>query len=111
MRHAEVGLPRHSPSCPHLLIGTLCASRLEFFRGNAAMTGAVPRTLPHPLEERWQFRTGDAIEGAPAIVGQQVFVASLDKHVYALELATGKLLWKAAWDRSRLPRPSTRVRF
>jgi len=67
----------------------------SFFRGNAAMTGAVPRTLPHPLEERWQFRSGGAIEGAPAIVGQQVFVASLDKHVYALELATGKLLWKS----------------
>jgi outer membrane protein assembly factor BamB len=66
----------------------------SLFRGNPAMTGAVAHPLPHPLEERWQFRTGDAIEGAPAIVGQQVFVASLDKHLYALELPTGKLLWK-----------------
>lgn len=58
------------------------------------MTGARPQPLPHPLEERWQFRTGDAIEGAPAVAGGRVFVASLDKHLYALALDSGKLLWK-----------------
>lgn len=63
-------------------------------RGNTAMTGATMQALPHPLHERWQFRTGDAIEGPPAIADGRAYVASLDKHLYALELETGKLRWK-----------------
>ena len=69
------------------------------FRGDALMTGAGTAKLPDQLEERWTFNTGDAksaggIEGAPAIAGGSVFVASLDKHLYALDLATGKQKWK-----------------
>jgi outer membrane protein assembly factor BamB len=67
------------------------------FRGNATMTGVAPANpvpLPDQLDEKWTFKTGDAIEGAPAIAGGIVYVASLDKHLYALELANGKLKWK-----------------
>jgi outer membrane protein assembly factor BamB len=67
------------------------------FRGNPLMTGvAPPNPVPFPdkLEEKWTFKTGDAIEGAPAVVGGVVYVASLDKHLYAIELATGKQKWK-----------------
>lgn len=68
-------------------------------RGDAFMTGSGTAKLPDQLEVRWEFKTGDAktsggIEGAPAIVGDTVYVASLDKHLYALELATGKRKWK-----------------
>ncbi|MBA4188789.1 MAG: hypothetical protein C0467_12390 [Planctomycetaceae bacterium] len=64
------------------------------FRGDATMTGVGTAKLPDQLEERWTFKTGDAIEGSPIIAGEVVYVASLDKHLYAIELATGKQKWK-----------------
>lgn len=64
------------------------------FRGDALMSGVGKAKLPDQLEERWTFKTGDSIEGAPAVVGGMVYVASLDKHLYAIELATGKQKWK-----------------
>ena len=69
------------------------------FRGDALQTGAGTAKLPDQLEERWSFKTGGpknngGIEGAPAIAGGVVYVASLDKHLYALDLVTGKEKWK-----------------
>jgi outer membrane protein assembly factor BamB len=66
-------------------------------RGNPTMTGAAPPNpdpFPDHLEEKWTFKCGDTIEGAPAIVNGVVYVSSLDKHLYALDLATGKQKWK-----------------
>lgn len=66
------------------------------FRGDAAMTGvAVNSKLPAELAEKWKFKTGNMIEGAPIIVEGVVYVASADKHLYALDLATGKQKWKS----------------
>lgn len=64
------------------------------FRGDPLMTGVGTAKLPDLLEERWAFKTGDAIESAPAVVNGVVYVSSLDKHLYAIELATGKQKWK-----------------
>jgi len=67
------------------------------FRGNPLMTGVAPPNptpFPDKLEEKWTFKTGDAIESAPAVVGGVVYVSSLDKHLYAIDLATGKQKWK-----------------
>jgi outer membrane protein assembly factor BamB len=58
------------------------------------MTGAGDAKLPDQLEVRWTFKTGDAIESAPAIVDGVAYVSSLDKHLYAIELASGKEKWK-----------------
>jgi outer membrane protein assembly factor BamB len=69
------------------------------FRGDALMSGVGDAKLPDQLEVRWVFKTGDgkktdAIESAPAVVGGVVYVSSLDKHLYAIDLATGKQKWK-----------------
>ncbi len=64
------------------------------FRGDASMSGIGVAKLPDKLEERWAFKTGDAIEGAPAIVGGVVYIASLDKNLYAIDLVTGQEKWK-----------------
>jgi outer membrane protein assembly factor BamB len=64
------------------------------FRGDATMTGAAAAKLPDRLEVKWEFKTGDAVEGAPAIAGGVAYVASCDKHLYAIDLATGKQKWK-----------------
>jgi outer membrane protein assembly factor BamB len=78
------------------LLGTasLTIADWPIFRGDALMTGVGTAKLPDQLEERWTFKTGDTIEGAPVVVGGVVYVASLDKHLYAIELATGKQKWK-----------------
>ncbi|MBA4064368.1 MAG: hypothetical protein C0501_11775 [Isosphaera sp.] len=65
------------------------------FRGDPLMTGAGAADLPDQLDERWTFKTGNAIEGAPVVAGGVVYVASLDKHLYAVDLKTGKPKWKA----------------
>lgn len=81
-----------------LLCPPLVSADWPVFRGGPLMTGAATAKLPDQLEERWAFSAGNAksggIEGAPAIVGDTVYVGSLDKHLYALELATGKQKWK-----------------
>jgi outer membrane protein assembly factor BamB len=84
-------------------VALLCSSSTHadwpVFRGDALMTGVGDAKLPDQLEVRWVFKTGegkksDAIESAPAVVGGVVYVSSLDKHLYAIDLATGKQKWK-----------------
>ena len=76
------------------LLSTSAVADWPVFRGDPLMTGVGTAKLPDQLEEKWTFKTGDAIEGAPAIAGDVAYVASLDKHLYAIELATGKQKWK-----------------
>lgn len=64
------------------------------FRGNALQTGVGKSPLPNELKELWKFSTGDGIESAPAIAGGTVYTGSLDEHLYAIDLDTGKQKWK-----------------
>jgi outer membrane protein assembly factor BamB len=64
------------------------------FRGGPEMTGVAVAKLPDQLAERWAFKCKDVVEAAPAVVGGVVYVASTDKHLYALELITGKEKWR-----------------
>lgn len=64
------------------------------FRGDPQMTGVAAVKLPDQLQERWAFKCKDAVESAPAISGGVVYVASMDKFLYAVDLATGKEKWK-----------------
>lgn len=78
-----------------LLTAAPAAADWPVFRGDPAMTGvASGTTLPDKLDEVWSFPCGDAVEGAPAVAGGVVYVASLDRHLYSLDYATGKQKWK-----------------
>jgi len=82
---------------PALVLALLAPPTLAdwpLFRGGPLMTGVGEAKLPDQLDERWTFKCGNSVEGAPAIAGGVVYVASTDKHVYALDLATGKPKWK-----------------
>jgi outer membrane protein assembly factor BamB len=97
MEHAMYRFPQAILAA--LLLPTLLHADWPLFRGDPLMTGVGTAQVPATLEEKWTFKTGDGkrtggIEGAPAVVGGVVYVASFDKHLYALELATGKMKWK-----------------
>jgi len=79
---------------PALYLSGLMAADWALPRGNSQSTGVGTAKLPDQLNERWVFKCKDSVEGAPAIVNGVVFVASTDKHLYAVELATGKEKWK-----------------
>jgi outer membrane protein assembly factor BamB len=68
------------------------------FRGDPALTGRAAGNLPDKLTLAWQFRTADAVQSAPIIVNNTVFVSSMDKHVYAIDLVKGTELWKFQAD-------------
>jgi len=70
------------------------ASDWPLFRGNALQTGVADLKPSDDLKLRWKFETKDTIEAAAAIVGDTVYIGSMDKHLYAIDLATGKEKWK-----------------
>jgi eukaryotic-like serine/threonine-protein kinase len=42
----------------------------------------------------WNYKTADAVHSTPAIDNGKVFFGSFDGNVYALDAATGNLMWK-----------------
>lgn len=95
-------------TCATIVGTTVVAADWPVFRGTAAMTGMTDTKLPDPLVERWTFRCKDSVESAPAIVGGVVYVASMDKHLYAIDLATGKAKWKSALSGPTKASPAVR---
>ncbi|QEL16970.1 outer membrane protein assembly factor BamB family protein [Limnoglobus roseus] len=77
-----------------LLTPLLPAADWPIFRGTPDGLGVADAKLPDQLDERWRFKTGNAIEGAPAIVDGVVYIGSADKHFYAIDLKTGQQKWK-----------------
>jgi outer membrane protein assembly factor BamB len=71
------------------------------FRGNPLMTGVGEARLPDQLQERWTFKCKRGVEAAPAVVNSVVYVSSLDKYLYALDLATGREKWKVLLGASK----------
>ncbi|HJZ60356.1 MAG TPA: PQQ-binding-like beta-propeller repeat protein, partial [Gemmataceae bacterium] len=77
-----------------LALPAFSAADWPLYRGDPLMSGVGQAKLPEQLQERWTFKTGNVIEGAPAVVNGTVYVGSFDKHLYAIDLATGKQKWK-----------------
>ncbi|MFO0929707.1 MAG: PQQ-binding-like beta-propeller repeat protein [Gemmataceae bacterium] len=64
------------------------------FRGTTEQTGVARSSLPTKLDVLWTLKTEDAFENAVAVADGTVFAGSMDEHLYALDLATGKVRWK-----------------
>lgn len=82
-----------------LLCPGLVSAEWPVFRGDSLMTGTSKAKLPDQLEIKWEFtaaekKSSGGVEGAPAIADGVVYIASLDKNLYAVDLATGKQKWK-----------------
>lgn len=45
-------------------------------------------------EQRWAIKTGQSIRSSPTIVGRRVYFGSDDDYLRAVDLATGRLIWR-----------------
>lgn len=91
--------PLHAFALLFALSTATLAGDWRVFRGNPSQDGVSADQLPDKLEELWQFKTGnnqDSIDGAPVVAGGVVYLSSLDKHLYAINLADGKQKWRFA---------------
>lgn len=79
-----------------MLAGVCAAGSWPQFRGDPAQTGATTERLPTRLHLLWTHETNSGVESTAAIVGGRVFVGLADGGVLALDLATGKHVWKCA---------------
>ena len=68
------------------------------FHGNQAQDGFVSGDLAEQLSLVWRFKAGGEIKSSPAIADGRVYVGSWDKHVYALDVQTGKQVWSETLD-------------
>jgi len=67
-------------------------------RGDAQLTGTASGHLPSKLKLVWHFQTDGAIKAPPVVADGRVFAASMDRHLYAIDAATGKQLWRFKAD-------------
>jgi len=68
------------------------------FHGDQAQSGFVLGELPDELSLQWRFQAGDEVRSSPAIVKGKVYVGSSDKHIYAIDVQTGKNVWSKVLD-------------
>ncbi|MGB6045520.1 MAG: PQQ-binding-like beta-propeller repeat protein [Pirellulales bacterium] len=65
------------------------------FRGDSSGSGVAAGGLPEDLEVLWRFKVTDSFFDATAVIADNVvYIGDVDQHFYALDLSSGKLLWK-----------------
>ncbi|HOW90053.1 MAG TPA: PQQ-binding-like beta-propeller repeat protein, partial [Elusimicrobiales bacterium] len=63
------------------------------FRGNAQRTGFTREQAYPPLTKAWEYQIGADLISSPSVYGGVVYFGSRDKRIYALNAATGALIW------------------
>ncbi len=71
------------------------------FHGRTTLTETTAKTL----RKAWFFPTADAVTATPTVVDGTVYVGSWDDYFYALNLETGKLLWKVRLNAQNAVKP------
>jgi outer membrane protein assembly factor BamB len=64
------------------------------FRGNPALTGVASGDLPAALKLAWTAEVGQSVGSSAAIVGGRVYVGADPGVLAALDLQTGRILWR-----------------
>jgi len=59
----------------------------------------LSRSTVHRLKQEWAFNAGGYVSGL-AVVQGIAYTGSGDGHVYAIDVSTGKLLWRVLLDKS-----------
>lgn len=81
------------------------------YLANGQLTGASTETILTPaaapnLAPLWTFKTGGMIAASATVVGGVAYVGSWDGYEYALNAATGALLWKTSLGITNQPQCS-----
>jgi len=82
----------------HGLIASAAGSDWPLVRGDASGTGVAVGKLPAEPKVLWEYKTGDdkaGFEGTPIIADGKVLVGDFEGNVHAIDLQTGKNVWKA----------------
>ena len=80
-------------------------------RDGAVAQFAEPAAWPAALTRRWQMEIGSGY-AAPVVVGDRVYAFSREREdevLRALDAATGKQLWRAAYPAAFTMNPATRA--
>jgi outer membrane protein assembly factor BamB len=77
------------------LSGTPLVESQTIFAACQNLLHAVSRTTQ---SVKWSYETVGNIRGSPMLDGDTVYIASEDKHVYALDEYSGELRWKIKLD-------------
>jgi outer membrane protein assembly factor BamB len=63
------------------------------YRNNPLHTGVASDVVSPPLNLKWKQTFGGAVDSSPAVVGSRLYVGSDDKNLYAIDTATGNIIW------------------
>ncbi len=66
------------------------------YRGNTFFQGIADDRLSDSLTLAWTFTTNEAVKSSAVIGHGRAYIGSDDKHVYAIDLATGDKVWAFA---------------
>ena len=64
------------------------------FRGNQQLTGLSTEKIPAQLKLLWTWEGGEVFESSPVIDNGVVYIGSGASELIALDINSGKLLWK-----------------
>ncbi len=78
-------------------------------RGDVAGTGATQESLPEPLDLLWELDLeGLGFDAGPIVADDKVFAADHDGRVLAIDLKTGKEVWKVKFETGFVASPAYR---
>lgn len=63
------------------------------YQGSASHNAVFSRSS---LRVSWARKLGDRINGGFAVLGDTLYVASFDRHLYALDIDTGEVRWRSS---------------
>jgi outer membrane protein assembly factor BamB len=93
------GVLAQPPSASEASAGSAGAGGSSFFvyaEGRSGQDAAVVAIDPEDHSQRWRTPLGDLTRSAPQVADGVVYLGCRDGNLYAIDLATGKVLWKAA---------------
>ena len=65
------------------------------FRGDALQTGALAKSsLPEKPELLWKVNVPEGVDSTAAIIGEVVYIGTVDGQIFALSLKDGSTIWK-----------------
>jgi outer membrane protein assembly factor BamB len=85
-----------------MLVSCAMAQEWMMFGYDAGNTGSTSARLPDDLSLLWTYETAGALDEPAVVAGGMIVFGSQDTNVYALDEATGMLLWR--FDCSGKPR-------